>query len=138
MAKAIESQGIKIAYSNGGSPSSFADIGNITNFAGPGGQATPIDVSNLDSAFREKLIGLPDEGQFSFEVNLDPDNATHQALRNARAARTRLEMRITLTDTTATVLTFYAYVLGFAINGAVDAAVKASITLEIDGAVSWV
>lgn len=137
MPNSIESQGVRIAYSDGGSPSSFSFIGNIQSFSGPGGAASVIDVSNLDSTSREKRMGLPDEGQFSLELNLDPDNATHVALRNARNNRTRLEFRITLTDTTATVIAFYGYVLNFTINGSVDAVVKASITIEIDGATSW-
>ena len=137
MVKAVESQGVKLAYSDGSSPSSFTNIGNITDFQGPGGQAAVIDVSNLDSIMREKLMGLPDEGQFSFNVNLDPDNASHQALRNARANRTRLEFRLTLTDATPATGVFFAYVLSFNLSGGVDQAVKAAITLEIDGAVAW-
>ena len=81
MANAIETQGVTIGVSTG-SPTSFSNIGNVTDFSGPGGQATVIDVSNLDSTFREKIMGLPDEGQFTFNINLDPDNATHQTLRD--------------------------------------------------------
>lgn len=136
MAKAIESQGITIGVSVG-SPTSFSLIGNITDFTGPGGQASVIDVSNLDSTFREKLMGLPDEGQFTFNVNLDPDNTTHTTIRQARADRSQCEFQITLTDTTPTTLTFFGYVLGFSLSGAVDAAVKAAITVEIDGPVAW-
>jgi hypothetical protein len=120
-----------------GSPTSFANIGNITDFSGPGGQASVIDISNLDSTMREKMMGLPDEGQVSFNVNLDPDNTSHNTLRTARAARTRAEFRITLTDATPTTLTFFGYVLGFVLSGGVDAAVKAAITIEIDGVVTW-
>lgn len=136
MPSGIESQGVKLAVSTG-SPTSFSNIGNITDFSGPGGQAAVIDISNMDSTFREKLMGLPDEGQLTFNVNLDPDNSTHQALRANRAARTRTEFRITLTDATPTVGLFFAYVLGFVHSGGVDRAVKAAITLEIDGPIAW-
>lgn len=81
-------------------------------------------------------MGLPDEGQITMELNYDPDNAQHQQIRNARKARTRLEFRITLTDATATVLQFFGYVLGFQLRVAVDQAVKASLTVEIDGSVT--
>lgn len=130
----IESQGVVLAYSTGGSPSSFAGIGNVTGFSGPGGSAAVIDVTNLDSVAHEKRMGLPDEGQFTIDINYDPDLASHVALRAARAARTRTEFRITLTDTApATTISFYGYVLGFQITGAVDDVVKASLTIEIDG-----
>jgi hypothetical protein len=136
MPSGIESQGVKLAVSTG-SPTSFSNIGNIVDFSGPGGQAAVIDISNLDSTFREKLMGLPDEGQLTFNVNWDPDNTTHTTLRANRAARTRTEFRITLTDATPTTGTFFAYVLGLVLSGGVDQAVKAALTLEIDGPIAW-
>jgi len=136
MATAIESQGVKLAVSTG-SPTEFSNIGNIVDFSGPGGQAAVIDISNLDSTFREKMMGLPDEGQITFNLNWDPDNATHTTLRSNRAARTRTEFRITLTDATPTAGRFFGYVLGLQLAGGVDAVVKAALTVEIDGPVAW-
>lgn len=138
MAKAIPSQGILIYYSTVGSPENYAAIGNITGFSGPGGSAAIIDTTNLDSVAKEKIMGLPDEGQFTINVNYDPDNTSHIALRNARRARTLVAFKITLTDTTATNLTFSGYVTGFAIKGQVNEKVTADLTIEIDGAVGEV
>lgn len=135
MANSIESQGIVIAISSVGSPSTFVSISNITGFSGPGGAAAVIDVTNLASTAHEKKMGLPDEGQFSLDINYDPDDASHIALRAARAARTRCEFRVTYTDNTPDIDTFFGYVLGFALQGAVDDVVKASVTIEIDGPV---
>lgn len=139
MAKGILSQGVVLAYGDGGSPSSFTSIGNVTAFSGPGGAAAIIDATNLDSLAKEKMMGLPDEGQFSVDLNYDPDKVDHAYLRNARKARTRLEFRMTLTDaTSATNLVFFGYVTGFALSGKVDQLVTAKVTIEIDGAVSEV
>lgn len=138
MATSIESQGCIIYYSDGGSPSSYAAIGNVTGFNGPGGAASVIDITNLDSTAKEKRMGLPDEGQFKIDFNYDPDNTAHIALRNARKSRTRTEFKLKLTDTTNTNLVFYGYVLSFEISGAVDAVIKGVMTIEIDGAVSEV
>lgn len=135
MPSAIESQGIVVSVTVG-SPTNMSAIGNVVGFSGPGGSANVIDITNLSSLAKEKLMGLPDEGQFTMDINYDPDNASHILLRNARKTRTRCEFRVTLTDTTATNLTFWGYVLGFAITAAVDQQVKASITIEIDGAVA--
>jgi predicted secreted protein len=137
MAKAIESQGITIQISVGASPSSFVTIANVTSFKGPGGSASVIDVSNLSSVAKEKLMGLPDEGQFSLDLNYDPDAASHQALRTARAARTPCEFKINFTDVSPSTAVFSGYVLGFEIGGSVDQQVKASITIEVDGAIAW-
>lgn len=138
MAKAIESQGVKIAYSDGGSPTSYSNIGNIVGFDGlGGGSAAVIDVSNLDSTMKEKLIGLGDEGQLGLDINWDPDNVTHIALRAARLTRTRLEFRVTLSDATPATAVFFGYVMTCAVSGAVNQAVKGKLTIEIDGAVAW-
>jgi hypothetical protein len=136
MPSAIQTQGVVISVSSG-SPTTWTAIGNITDFSGPGGTASIIDISNLDSIMKEKMTGLPDEGQLSFNINLDPDNASHLLLKTIRTNRTRAEFKITLTDTTPTVLTFFGYVLGYVLSGGVDAAVKAAITIEIDGVVAW-
>ena len=135
MPKAIESQGVKM-YVSTGSPTSFSAVGNVTGIKGPGGSASVIDVTNLDSAAKEKLMGLPDEGQITVELNYDPDNAQHAVLRNARRNRTLCEFKIQLTDATNTNLTFFGYVLGFALDVGVDQAVKASMTIEVDGTVA--
>lgn len=136
MPAAIESQGITLQYSSG-SPTSFSTIANVVGFSGPGGSASVIDTTNLSSTAKEKLMGLPDEGQFTLDLNFDPDSASHQALRAARAARTRTEFKINFTDTTPTTAIFWGYVLGFQVTGAVDQQVKVSVTIEIDGAVAW-
>lgn len=136
MVKAIESQGITLQYCVG-SPTEFVTIANVVGFSGPGGAASVIDITNLSSTAKEKLMGLPDEGQFTMDLNLDPDAASHIALRNARANRTRVEFKINLTDTTPTTAIFFGYVLGFQLNGAVDQQVKAALTIEIDGPVAW-
>lgn len=137
MAKAIESQGVVVKYSIGNSPSSFSQLNNVTGFKGPGGAAAVIDITNLLSVAKEKMMGLPDEGQFTIDVNFDPDDAGHIALRNARQARTPIEIQVTFTDSTPATCTFAAYVLGFEITGSVDSQVKAAITIEINGAVAW-
>ena len=134
--KAIESQGITIQVSTG-SPTSFSNIMNVTGFSGPGGSASVIDVTNLSSTAKEKLMGLPDEGQFTLDINLDPDDASHQTLRANRSTRTRTEFKVNFTDSAPATATFWGYVLGFQVSGAVDQQVKASVTIEIDGPVLW-
>lgn len=137
MATSIESQGVVLAISYGASPTAYVNIANVVDFSGPGGQASVIDITSLSSTFREKRMGIPDEGQVTFNVNLDPDAISHQLLRDARKNRLACEFRITLTDTTPTALYWSGYVLGFVNSGAVDDVVKAAITIEIDGAVTW-
>jgi hypothetical protein len=138
LVKGVSSQGTLLHINVDGSPSNFQKVGNIQDYSGPGGQASVLDASNLESIFREKLPGLPDEGQFTFNMNVDPADAVHLALKNARRNRTLTEFRITLPNVAQTKLLFFGYVLGFQLSGGVDAIVKAALTIEIDGEVNWV
>ena len=134
--KAIESQGVTLKYTVG-SPTGMAGIANVTAIRGPSGSASVIDVTNLLSTFKEKLMGLPDEGQISLDLNFDPDDTSHQALRGARASRTRTEFLLTLTDSTPATGTFWGYVLSFTLDIGVDKQVTASLTIEVDGPIAW-
>ena len=136
MAKAIESQGITLQVSEG-SPTLFQTIANVIGFSGPGGSASVIDITNLSSTAKEKLMGLPDEGQFTLDLNFDPDAASHIRMRDARVARQKMSFKINFTDVTPSSCVFDGYVLSMQYSGAVDAAVKAAVTIEIDGPVIW-
>jgi hypothetical protein len=137
LVKGVSSQGTLLYISVDGSPSNFQKIGNVVEFSGPGGQAQVLDASNLESTFREKLMGLPDEGQFTFGINLDADDTVHILLRTARRARTLCEFKLVLPYSTAQNVVFFGYVLGAPIAGGVDQIVKQNLTIEIDGEVLW-
>lgn len=137
MSNALETQGVTLKIGDGASPEVFTAISEIIDFTGPGGQAAVIDVTSLDSTAREKRMGLPDEGQFTFNGILLPDDTGQSALRTARTGRTLKNFKLTLTDSPATTLSFSAYVLGFENSGGVDDVLRLSVTLEITGPVTW-
>lgn len=137
MSNAIETQGTLIQRGDGAATETFDTIAEITNFDGPGGSASEIDVTSLDSTAREFLMGLKDEGQFTFGCNLVPGDTAQSGLRDDRDNRTLRNFKIVLTDASNTTLTFSAYVMTFSISGAVDDKIGASVTLRISGAVTW-
>lgn len=137
LATAIESQGTIVAFSYGGSPSSFTTVPNVTDFSGPGGQASVIDVTNLLSTQKEKMMGLSDAGQLTFNLNFDPDSSVHQQIRQAWVTRQLCEIKITFTDSTPASCILSGYVLGFQLSGGVDNVIKAAITFEITGPLTW-
>jgi len=118
-----------------------ATIGEIKSFNGPGGQASDIDVTTLQSTAKEFRRGLQDEGEISFDVNLDPSDVGQIFCRTARAENVapfgKRSFELVLPDATTTTLEFEAFVKGFSISGGVDAAVTASISLRITGPVVW-
>lgn len=132
---AITAQGIKVKRGSG-SPVSYTDIPEIISFNGPGGAGQVIDITNLDSAAIEKMMGLPDEGQLSFDINYVPDNAVHAALRSDRNAQSLVPIKMVFTDGGSTEWTFNAYVTGFTVQGGVNNVLRATVTLEITGAIT--
>jgi hypothetical protein len=134
MSEAIEAQGCEIKRGGGGSPETFTTIPEIKSFSGPGGSASILDVTSLQSTAKEKRVGLKDEGQLSLTINYNPDNTVHAGLRTDRSNRTLRNFQIVFTDgSPATTWSFSAYVSGFSVQGAVDAIVEATVTLEISG-----
>lgn len=114
-------------------PLEWIEIGEVISFDGPSGSAAVIDATHLQSTAKEKLMGLPDEGQFTLSLNLVPGDAGQLAAKTARAARAEKDFRVTYSD--LSVSTFSGFVLGFASSGGVDGKIDGSITIEITGAV---
>lgn len=118
-------------------------IGEITDFNGPGGQAAVIDVTNILSTAKSKLVGLRDEGQLSLSLNCNTTDTGQAGLLDDRAARTRNRFSIRLTDIATgssafpSHVSFAGYVLGYSISGAVDNKVSANAVIEIDGPLTW-
>jgi len=115
-------------------PNDYTIVGEIVDWDGPSGEAAVIDTTHLTSTRREKLMGLPDEGQITFSVNFQPDDAGQQAVRAARNDRQVRNWRLTYSD--ATVQTFEGFALGFSTSGGVDGKVDGNITVEISGEVT--
>lgn len=137
---AFGSQGTLFYWSSSTSPTTNNPIGEVKSFNGPSGSAGIIDKSHLGSTAKEKMIGLPDEGQITFECNLLTSAASGQQMMRAdRRTRSQKAWSIIFADATAspTRLNGVGYCTGFAVSGGVDDVVKASITVEIDGGVSW-
>src|SRR5262245_33057464 len=101
MADAHQVQGAKlyisgVAGAGAGSPTVFTQVKGLQSFSGPDGKATVIDKTDLDSAAKEKLMGLPDEGNISFDCNYVSGDAGQLACDTARTDRTRRQFLLTI------------------------------------------
>lgn len=142
---ATQSQGTRFFIGASGSPSSFVEILGIKDFTGPGGKTTIIDASTLASTAKEKLPGLPDEGQFTLTGNFISGDAGQLACIAARAARERRQFHVDLpagaqnpAANPAQSVYFFGYVVEYSQKGGVDKLDEVSIMIEIDGAVTRV
>jgi hypothetical protein len=136
---AIPSQNTKLFWSNSTVRSTLAAclVGDVISFSGPTGSAGVIDITTLLSTAKEKMLGLPDEGQITMELILRTSDTAQIALRADRRTRTKRKATIQMVDDTTTIIDAKGYVSGFSITGAVDEAIKGSVTLELTGLTTW-
>ena len=137
MSEAIATQGAQFQRGDGAATEAFATIAEVKSFSGPGGEASEIDVTSLDSTGKEFRLGLQDEGNITLDCLLVPGDTAQVGLRADRADGTVRNFKLILPDTAATTLSFAALVKGFSIAGGVDDVVSASISLRVTGAVAW-
>ena len=135
---AQKSQGATIGKGDGASPEVFTTIANITSISGPNLEAADIEVTDLSSTAKEFLQGLEDSGTIDLEGFYDQTNTQHQEMRDNVGANTAVNYKITLTQgSPAETITFSARVMSFSIGHEVDGAVTMSMSLKIDGSVTW-
>lgn len=137
MSDALKTLGCTLHYSTGGSPTSFSLLGNIIDMNGLDGALTMIDSSDLDSVAAEFIGGLVDEGNFAVTLKFNPDNTGHQALRDARYSGTKIEFKLTLTDTTPTTIIFNGYVTTFPLSLPFNDRITASMGIKVSGRAVW-
>lgn len=116
-------------------------IGEVTSFNVLTGAAAVIDITNLGSTAKEKMIGIRDEGQFTFEVMFNQGASAQAGIITDLKERRKSRFAIALTDASGaespTKISFGGFVLSAPITGAVDNALKRNVTIEIATAVDW-
>jgi predicted secreted protein len=103
-----------------------------------------IDVTSMESSggFREKIAGLTDPGELSFDIFYVPDNTSHELLLSLLESKAvkywQLQLPIAPGDSVPSgTWQFQASVTAFEADIPVDDAMKASITLTISGLPDW-
>lgn len=104
-----------------------------------GGSTTAqIDVTDFDSAAREFIAGMTEEGQASFSIFFDPNDDVHEFLRTSRQAGTSFDVEVRLTQAATPVkYAFEATVDSSDLDfGSAEGAMQMPLTLKISGAVT--
>lgn len=121
----------------------MGEIAEVTDFGGPGGAAAVIDITHLGSTAIQKLIGLPDEGQFTLSLNYNATDTGQNGLKSDRAARVKnlYDVKFRDKDESASSMpsraAFFGYCQSFSAGGAVNGKVSANVGIEITGAVQY-
>lgn len=129
-----------VLYHAEATPASTATaIGEVVGWSGPALSAPVIDISHLGSTVKEKLTGVYDPGEITLDINFMTSGQVGQkSLRTSLASRVKSGIIIQLsTATTTQKIRCEGYVTGFSVQGAVDQAIKGSVTIALSGQVTW-
>lgn len=106
------------------------DMGTISN------ESNVIDVPEFGQDYAGKLVGQLNAGTLDMAVAWDPSDTQHIQLKDAVTAKTLLTYSIQWNDgggSNFEYVGFNAYVATFGIETTIDDAVKANVSLAIDG-----
>jgi hypothetical protein len=123
-------------YTSGGSATGVAaKVSNWKSWSGLDGQASDIDVTDLDSLAKEYRMGLMDNGQITYNIQVKDDDDGQMALRASQAASGPASTH-TITFKNGKIRTFQAYCKQAPEQGGVDAIIEGSFACKITGAVA--
>lgn len=136
MAKFV-ANGTTFSRGDGASPEVFTVLPGVVDFNGPQTSAPEVDATNLDSAAREYLPGLRDNGTFDSTLHLDTQNSQHQYLLDNVGVQTAVDnYRLTFPNSNGSA-TFAAFITSAPVTGSVDQIVTVQASFRITGAVTW-
>lgn len=119
-----------------GSPTAFVVVNNVDNVNFDTGSSAKVDMTNLTSSWKEFLLGLPDPGSLTFDLDTDFADAGQAALRAARIARTKCDFKVVLPGGPTPTFTMIGYVMKFPLALGVDKSVKTSVECLITGPIA--
>lgn len=133
-AVAVDTTGLSITASGTATPNTYTTINNVKTFSAFDGKAAVIDITNLSSTAKEKLMGLQDFGKFTFDIDIDQNDAGQAALIAAKASRAIKLFKLNLSN--SKVASFSGFVMSYPNTGGVDKVVSGSVEVEISGVVT--
>lgn len=153
MSGEVRTQGTQVYFVDTiNSPQALKTILNVFDVGEFGPGADDIETTNFDSTAKEYLVGLPDNGECTLQVNFKPTDAVHQLLNSWAGTSNRVTFMVAFADgTTAPTLSgntivaptgrtsasFSASVKTFRNAVKKNDAVRTTITLRISGGITW-
>lgn len=116
-------------------PRTFALIDGVTGLDGSGGERETLNATAISDSAPRSVVGFPSPEVFEGNVNYDPTDAVHVALKTAKAAGARKLFKLTYSDAAQTSVWRYGYVAAFgmpSIQG--NALVQSKLRIALDGA----
>lgn len=119
-----------------GSPTSFVTVNNANNVQFMDGTSEEVETTDLTSDWKEFLLGLPDGGSVTFDLNTNLDDVGQAALRSAQVNRTKGQFKIILPGGSTPNVLFEGYVKKFNANATVNNPLKTNVEIRVTGPVT--
>ena len=133
----LTAQGCQLFWSTSTAVSTASSclVGEVTDISGPSGSKGEIDVTGLGSSAKEYLLGLPDFGEISFNINYMAADVAQNNLFADYSLTVPVRRRgvIKLSDTAVHALMFKGYAKSFQWTMAKEDAIKAACSIRITG-----
>lgn len=116
----------------------WVSTGKMTKVSGFGAPATEIPVATAASTLDEVRLGIPDQGDATFEFFLNLDDAFQQEMNTMRTNQETRTFTLVLPEGTKTTGTFSAFVLdNYNVTGAYNSVFKMNLVLCVVSEVVW-
>lgn len=117
--------------------SGWVETGEMTRTSGFGAPATEIPVSTAASTIDEFRLGLPDQGEATFEFFLDMDDDFQIEMETMRDNQETRTFKLVMPEGTKDTGTFSAFVVDAHIQGSHNGVYTMTLVLCVVSAVVW-
>lgn len=136
MSNAIAGPGFFLQRGDG-TPGNYTTVSEVHDINGPAAKTDITDVTNQSSpgGFEEVIPTIRRSGEITFDINYNPDDATHDNVTGIQADlnnKTLRYWRVTYPVTNKK-RTFTGYVIGFQEKAPINGVLTASLTIKITG-----
>ena len=139
--------GLTLSIGTNASPIVYTAVGEVKNVAGPDVKTETADVTNVQSpnGVKEFKPTLTDPGEFSFTVNLVPDDPGQQDVYSALISKTVLPFQLTYppaslqgSETTPALIDFSGIVTQCSYDFPLEKEATIAIKIKVSGVPSFV
>lgn len=129
-----KTQNMKLQVGDGVTPTQgFTSFAGVTSWSDSGVTVGENDCTDLDSTSDEFYPTLPNEGDFTVDLNIEAGNVLHQQLLDDLRLGTVRDYRLLKNDGLTVSKEFPAFVKSFSRTGAIKSHVTASVSFKISG-----
>jgi hypothetical protein len=136
--EAVLGYGTKLLMGDGGSPETFAEIGEVGDFE-DGDTLELVEVTNHQSPGRKReyIAGMEDGAEISFPVNYIPSHATHNRATGLRGKKGQVVAFRIEAPTETEGYQFFGLVMSVTRSFPVQGVMQMTVTLKKTGAESF-